>query len=308
MRESLVPTARKQGGLFTAAQAVASGYTRHAINHRLRSGRWQRVQYGVYAEQSTSPTFPQRCAAAILAGPAGSAITGPAAVRLHGVTALNRHDAIQIRVPYEATVKSSQSVGVIYGPAPTVFVRGVAVVSAAYACLEVARGPNLPLAVAVLDEALRRQVVSYAGLEQEWASLPHRARGRKRARRGLDLADPQAESPPESILRVTIILSGLPIPTLQWVITNEQGAFIARTDLAYPELKIAIEYDGAATHRDDPATFRDDRRRQNKLIAAGWTVLRFTAADLFGNPQGVVATIRAAVEVGLSRDRSVVGR
>jgi very-short-patch-repair endonuclease len=49
-------------------------------------------------------------------------------------------------------------------------------------------------------------------------------------------------------------------------------------DFAYPELKLAIEYDGA--WHAEPGQFAKDRRRLNQLVAAGWTVLHVTAEDL----------------------------
>jgi very-short-patch-repair endonuclease len=64
-------------------------------------------------------------------------------------------------------------------------------------------------------------------------------------------------------------------------------------DLALPELRIAIEYDGREVHeRDD--VFVKDRRRQNALVAAGWVVLRFSSADL-RNPSLIVDAVRGAM-------------
>ena len=68
----------------------------------------------------------------------------------------------------------------------------------------------------------------------------------------------------------------------------------ARVDLAVPELRLAIEHDGRAVH-EQPGVFRDDRRRQNALVAAGWTVLRFTAADLRWGAAPAVAQVLALV-------------
>ena len=57
------------------------------------------------------------------------------------------------------------------------------------------------------------------------------------------------------------------------------GRFVARIDAAYPELKLAIEVDGFE-HHSTPDAFQRDRTRQNRLVALGWTVLRFTWADV----------------------------
>jgi very-short-patch-repair endonuclease len=40
--------------------------------------------------------------------------------------------------------------------------------------------------------------------------------------------------------------------------------------------------------------FQQDLRRLNALRACGWTVLRFAAGDIYGNPDRIVATVRAA--------------
>src|SRR3712207_9447547 len=52
----------------------------------------------------------------------------------------------------------------------------------------------------------------------------------------------------------------------------------ARVDFAYPELKLAIEYDGA--WHGKPGELGRDRRRLNRLSAAGWLVVFVTAADM----------------------------
>ncbi len=67
------------------------------------------------------------------------------------------------------------------------------------------------------------------------------------------------------------------------------GAAIV-VDVAFVERKLAIEVDGWAYH-SDVDRFRRDRQRQNSLVALGWTVLRFTWADLTERPDYVLSTI-----------------
>lgn len=74
----------------------------------------------------------------------------------------------------------------------------------------------------------------------------------------------------------------------------DSGRFIARIDAAYPERKLAIEVDGYSTH-SSPDAFQRDRTRQNRLVALGWTVLRFTWADVVQRPAMVAQAIREAV-------------
>jgi very-short-patch-repair endonuclease len=68
------------------------------------------------------------------------------------------------------------------------------------------------------------------------------------------------------------------------------GRFIARTDLAWPSRKVAIECDGI--WHADAAQLHRDRRRLNRLVAAGWTVLHITSVRMHEDFDGVVAEIR----------------
>lgn len=97
----------------------------------------------------------------------------------------------------------------------------------------------------------------------------------------------------ESVVRWLILHGGIPAPELQYEILDGLGAFIARADLAWPERKVLVEFDGDV-HRERDVFVRD-LRRQNRLVAAGWTVLRFTSADVLGRPDEVLAEIRRAL-------------
>ena len=118
------------------------------------------------------------------------------------------------------------------------------------------------------------------------------ARGIRIARRVMAAADPRAGSPMESVLRWLILEAGLPAPDLQHVVTHD-GQFVGKVDLAWAGAKVLVEFDGNV-HRERKV-FVDDLRRQNGLVLAGWTVLRFTSADVLGRPQWVISMIRAAL-------------
>jgi very-short-patch-repair endonuclease len=95
----------------------------------------------------------------------------------------------------------------------------------------------------------------------------------------------------ESRLRMTIVLGGLPRPEAQVDLSDGQGRFIGRVDLYYPAARVAIEYDGG-THRD---SLVPDNRRQNRLLNAGYQLLRFTAADVYNAPESLVAQLPASL-------------
>jgi hypothetical protein len=77
-----------------------------------------------------------------------------------------------------------------------------------------------------------------------------RARGRKRLPRVVDLADRRAGSPMETRLRMVLVLRGLPRPEVQWVVQDERRGRAVWLDLAYPEHKIGIEFEGRFTKRE----------------------------------------------------------
>jgi very-short-patch-repair endonuclease len=88
----------------------------------------------------------------------------------------------------------------------------------------------------------------------------------------------------ESRIRLAIVFDGLPAPVVQ----HPVGPFFL--DLAYPSIRLAIEYDGE-THRVQERALRD-LDRQAYLTDAGWKVLRFTAAQVMRRPTWVAARVR----------------
>ena len=90
-------------------------------------------------------------------------------------------------------------------------------------------------------------------------------------------ADGLAESPPETRLRLALSRSRLPAPLAQFVVRDGDG-FIARVDFAWPEHRVALEYEGA-WHGEGHQVGKD-RRRLNRLSAAGWLIVFVTAEDM----------------------------
>ena len=59
----------------------------------------------------------------------------------------------------------------------------------------------------------------------------------------------------------------------------------------YPDRRLGLEYDGA-TYRESLVA---DNRRQNRLVTAGFRLLRFTAADIFQSPEPEIGQVRLAI-------------
>ena len=98
----------------------------------------------------------------------------------------------------------------------------------------------------------------------------------------LRLIDPRAESPGESWLRLRLIDAGFPHPKPQLDVIDHRGRIIARLDLAYPEINLAMEYDGAPYHSHEDDRAHDSSRRDLLTDAYGWRFEPATKDDILG--------------------------
>ncbi len=167
--------------------------------------------------------------------------------------------------------------------------RGFPVTSALRTAVDLGSHGMLADAVIALDMALHKRIVDLAALRSFCEARPGATRIAK-LRRAVELAEPATESPMETRLRLILVMGRLPRPRAQVPLHDQQGRFLGRPDLYYPEHKLGLEYDGA-THRD---TLVEDNRRQNRLLNAGIRLLRFTAADIYGTPESVIEQVRRA--------------
>lgn len=117
-------------------------------------------------------------------------------------------------------------------------------------------------------------------------------RGAHSARWALARVRVGAASRPETLLRLLILAAGLPEPAIAPPVEVAGGRLTLHPDLAYPELRIAIEYEGDG-HREAGRWERDIERRE-LLEHAGWRVIRVTHRALVGDPDVVVERIRRA--------------
>lgn len=123
----------------------------------------------------------------------------------------------------------------------------------------------------------------------EWGRFP----GCGRIRRALPRARGGVESPKETQTRLLIVGAGLPEPVVQFEVVGD-GRFVARTDLAYPEKRIAIEYEGDG-HRTSRDQWRRDVQRQRELEDRGWILIRVTQLDLAEDGEALLSRLRGAL-------------
>jgi very-short-patch-repair endonuclease len=277
---------RDQDGVITLAQARASGLSQDAVNRRVRSGRWLRCAPGVFFADDRPFTDAARLRAAVWSYGPTSAASGLAAAWWHGMSRF-APEVVDVTVPRVSNHRRRSGVRTRrrdLAPGDVVIRKGLRVTALPLTVVEAATRPGGGMKL--MDAALQRDLE----LSQLWhAHLRNKGRhGSPAARRLLRAASDGARSEAERLLvsllrrnRITGWKADYPVSGYQ-------------VDIAFPELKVAIETDGWAFH-SDPEAFVKDRKRQNAIALLGWQILRFTWFDLTEHPQRVIAEIAAAI-------------
>lgn len=287
MRRPVVPLELRNGP-FTIVEARRAGLT----PRQLRGASWRRLASGVYVWKGLAEGPGLVLAATRRRLPAGAAFSGYTAAWLHGLD-LPPCDPIEVTIPRPLRLLGKAGVAVRradLSPSEVDERRGLPVTSALQTVVDLGGRPPLVEAVVAVDMALHARLVGLGDL-RAWVADRQGRRGVVQLRQVLDLAEPAAESPMETRLRLLLVLGGLPRPQLQVSLKDQHGRFLGRTDLYYPDQRLALEYDGG-THRDSLAA---DNRRQNRLLNAGFRLLRFTATDVLRAPESVVAQVHQAL-------------
>ena len=149
-----------------------------------------------------------------------------------------------------------------------------------------------------LDEALRLRLTTLERFADYVERIARQGRnGVRIARELIEERDSRYEKirgPSEIDALALFDGTRLPVAEVDYEIWY-QGRLLARADFAYPEVKLAIEIDGYSVHTNK--TDRDyDRKRDRRLEAIGWTVIRFSWEELRNNPQVVIDDIRHVLE------------
>ncbi|WP_346619767.1 hypothetical protein [Blastococcus montanus] len=276
--------------VFRGSAVVRSG---RLTENELRSSAWRRLHRDVYVCATVPVTHRVRAMGAALAV-RRSAISGRSAAVLWGVDAAGAGDDVELTVPPGAGVSTLPGVRVrrrALDPAQVLRRSGVPVTSAALTALDLAGRLPGSDGTALVDRLVRSGATDLAAVR----ALASTARGpwSARARRAVARADGLAESPQETRLRLLLRDSVVPDPVAQHVVRDADGRFVARVDFAWPDHRIALEYEG--TWHGERQQVGKDRARLNRLTGCGWRVVFVTAADL-RDPARLL--LRLAAELG----------
>ncbi|MCE0486728.1 DUF559 domain-containing protein [Ornithinimicrobium sediminis] len=76
---------------------------------------------------------------------------------------------------------------------------------------------------------------------------------------------------------------------------DDHGNVLLRLDLSYPELRLAVEYDGRQP-AESASQWKRDVRRREELDSLGWRVVVLLAQDVYRTPQDTLDRICGALQ------------
>ncbi|RYU10702.1 type IV toxin-antitoxin system AbiEi family antitoxin domain-containing protein [Nocardioides iriomotensis] len=274
---------------FTTLQARGEGVSEKTLARLHRDGYLRRMLRGVYVAAQTVDSLPLRAQALALVVPEHAAVVDWTAVWLY--TGLlppgQHHDVPPVSLFREAGHHRLRNQLCQSGERTLLrddvqHIAGLAVTTPIRTAWDVGRLVHRDNAIGALDALLRTGTFTHPQLLD--------GLGRFRGMRGVvqlrylaSIADPRAESPGESLLRLRWLdLPGMPEPIPQVPVEDEEGRVVFRLDLGSPDLRYAAEYDGAEFHSLDADVEHDLERRTWIEVRRGWVVDVFRRKHLVG--------------------------
>lgn len=307
--DPLIRIAARQDGMVTARQALDAGFSRDQIRQFCRAGRWTRLMPGCFLiDGRAGPAFPRRARirAAVTSLGVGAFAVLDTAAELHGIAGVRRNRTIHVSVPVNQPRPQRHSTATLLVHQFTVRpdelddVAGIPATDPIRTLADVVLRADRYSAVSALDSALFQGLVRASDLSLIERSISGR-RGAVASRRYLAEADGRAQSPLETRVRLRCVDGKVPPDDLQIEIRDSDGYLLGIGDLGWRTVRVIAEADGRGPHSGPAAVFAD-RRRQNRLVNAGWTVLRFTWEDAV-RPDYIPYTVRNALAIQAAAGR-----
>jgi Protein of unknown function (DUF559) len=281
-------------GVFLGSHAVAEGMVTRA---QLQSGLYRRLLQNVYADPALPADHRLYARGATLVMPPDAVLGGRSAAAWFDAPFAAPLDPVLVVVPPDSSWRGPRGIRVHrteLRPSDVIVLddakEAVRLTTPLRTAWEIGTLESTAAAVALLDAMAHKGHVDEGSLLR----IAHEARGKWGARRFgkvAPLVDGRSASRPESLVRVACARAGLPPPVPQFEVVVG-GEILGRVDLAWPEARLIVEYEGAY-HFDELQIRRDDHRYE-RMVAAGWRVIRLSSADL-RNLDDVVARIRTAL-------------
>ena len=319
-RERVTAFAAGQGRVFRPGQLEAIGVDPSIVRTMVGRQWWIRMRHGVYADAEAwaasegDPTDRHllQCAAAIVSLPLETYAFGRTAAAVHGLPA-PRNQLTALHLVRGIATDQRALLGRVTSTEglPDVRIKthdlsgdsvltvgGIPTVSRDLAGISAAATYSPDWALSVLDgaawkrpEALER----LAAIADDWPRL----RGIGVVRSMLPLVRSGAQTPLESISRLRLVKAGLPEPMLQYPLYDREG-LVGYADMGWPELGVIGECDGLMKYQSGEVLIQE-KRREDRIRALGFIVVRWTWDDIIRHSQEVAAQIWRASRLATRR-------
>lgn len=252
---------------FTDHLVIRRPETRNSIDWRVQKGRLVPVLPGVYRPRDMEETFEVRVAAVAAKYP-HALIGGAAAAKILWWPEIQT-DLVHV---YGARVTNPPKwLRPFRGKIPADLVTNRGEIMLANRALSTLQATEIYGGKAI-DESLRLGASTIADLRTALEYLPVWP-GKQELRRLVVESRDSPWSPLERQGHIDLRAARITgWETNYKVVIDGEKFFI---DVTFPKIKLAVELDGFE-HHSTPEAMTRDRRRQNALVKAGWTVLRFT--------------------------------
>ncbi len=281
------------------AVRTADAATFRLTKARLRSLQWAAPVAGVRMAAVERDDLAATCQAIALRLDPGVAFSHVTALRLLGIELpwrLDGDDAIHT-VGHSRRVRSQHAAIVNHhatgqDTVETMEVDGVLVTTPAQTWVQVGCG-LLPDETVVLGDAMvrRKRPATTVSELRRLADATYKVKGIVAVREAVERVRARTDSSMETRTRLAVVEAGLPCPEVNYRV-HHQGGFVAMVDLAYPELRIAIEYDGDV-HRE-AWQWRKDVHRLRRLEQLDWLIVHVVADDITRDDGPFLSAIRRA--------------
>ncbi|MFT4123469.1 MAG: type IV toxin-antitoxin system AbiEi family antitoxin domain-containing protein [Microbacteriaceae bacterium] len=305
--------AHERDGIVTSAAYLRGHSDTRALVRAVDRGELIRLRRGVYvraevwngADGTGRHLLRVRAALSQMSGT--PILTGFSAAAVWGMPVMAFPDVVTIAEEWKGGGRSAPGVrrtAAAFTTAAVVERDGFRLTTPSRTALELTRTVPFAQVIGSLDWLLWRKNPDRITREELAAEVELLTRrfGLARAQLAAAFATDLSDSYGESLCRALIHEAGFDRPTLQLEIRDAQG--VMRPDFAWERDRVLLEFDGRGKYLrgmgngDEPGeVVWREKRREDRLRALGWTVMRATWADLM-RPERL---IRLLVEARVSR-------
>ena len=298
--------------LHLTGDAAVGGLTFDELDRMTRRGELRRVRRGAYTDRSDQPPDPIErhrllIDATLQQTPVPAIVSHVSAAVLHGLPCfpddLSRVHLTRDRPGGGRVRRYVHLHSAPLPPTDLCVIDGWSVTSLARTVVDLARRLSMKRAVAMGDAALAQglDATELAAVVARCLGWP----GMTAARRAIEFLDGRSESVGESVSRVVLHDAGVPAPQPQYLVNDEYGGFVGRTDFGWSAMRTLGEFDGLVKYgrllkpgQTAGDVLMEEKRREDALRDLGWEIVRWIWKDL-RHPERLVERLERAFARGL---------